>query len=91
MLDADVIYTDVWVSMGMEDEKERRKENERDFQPFRVTKDLLREPDPNWIPMHCLPRQDEVSEEVFESDHSIVWEQAENRLYSAKAVISALL
>lgn len=86
--DADVIYTDVWVSMGMEEEKEQRM---KDFKPYKVTEKLLKGADPNWVFMHCLPRQNEVSEKVFESDHSIVWEQAENRLHSAKAVIASLL
>lgn len=86
--DTDVIYTDVWVSMGMEDEAEERRNA---FNPYRVTMDLLSDADPNWVFMHCLPREDEVTNKVFESDHSIVWEQAENRLHSAKATISALL
>ncbi|NIQ05516.1 MAG: ornithine carbamoyltransferase [Candidatus Korarchaeota archaeon] len=86
--DADIIYTDVWISMGKEDEREERMEA---FKPYRVTTSLLKDADPQWVFMHCLPRQDEVTNKVFESTHSIVWEQAENRLHSAKAVIATLL
>mgnify|MGYP000265220991 CR=1 FL=1 len=84
----DVIYTDVWVSMGMEKEAEERI---KIFEPFRVTWELVKHADPDFIFMHCLPRHEEVLDEVFESEHSVVWDQAENRLHSAKAVIYALL
>ena len=86
--DADVIYTDVWVSMGQEAEA---KERIKVFEPFRVTWDLVKHAADDFIFMHCLPRHEEVTEEVFESDHSVVWDQAENRLHTAKAVIAALL
>lgn len=86
--DVDIIYTDVWVSMGFEKEAEERI---KIFEPFRVTWDLVEHASPDFIFMHCLPRHEEVSEEVFESKHSVVWDQAENRLHSAKAVIYALL
>ena len=86
--DVDVIYTDVWVSMGMEKEAEERL---RVFEPFRVTSDLVKHAAPDFIFMHCLPRHEEVTDDVFESKHSVVWDQAENRLHTAKAVIFALL
>lgn len=86
--EADVIYTDVWVSMGMEAEA---KEREKIFEPFRVTWDLVKHAKSDFVFMHCLPRHDEVDDEVFESKHSIVWDQAENRLHSAKAVIYSVL
>lgn len=85
---SDVIYTDVWVSMGMKESEEERRKS---LKPYKVTTELLEEASQNYLFMHCLPRKDEVTDEVFESDHSIVWEQAENRLHSAKAVISTLL
>ncbi|MHA1616062.1 MAG: ornithine carbamoyltransferase [Candidatus Njordarchaeales archaeon] len=85
---ADVIYTDVWVSMGQEKEAEERL---KVFEPFRVTWDLVKHAAEDFIFMHCLPRHEEVTEEVFESSHSVVWDQAENRLHTAKAVIAALL
>lgn len=86
--ESDVIYTDVWVSMGMKESKEKRRKS---LKPYKITTELLDGADPNYLFMHCLPRKEEVTNEVFESDHSIVWEQAENRLHSAKAVMSTLL
>ncbi len=86
--DVDVVYTDVWVSMGFEKEA---KERIKVFEPFRVTWDLVEHAASDFIFMHCLPRHEEVTDEVFESKHSVVWDQAENRLHSAKAVIYALL
>ena len=86
--DVDVIYTDVWVSMGFEKEAEERL---KVFRPFQVTWNLVKHAAPDFIFMHCLPRHEEVTDEVFESEHSVVWDQAENRLHSAKAVLYALL
>lgn len=86
--DVDVIYTDVWVSMGFEKEAEERIKL---FEPFRVTWELVKHAAPDFIFMHCLPRHDEVTDDVFESKHSVVWDQAENRLHSAKAVLYSLL
>jgi len=86
--DVDVIYTDVWVSMGMEEEA---KERIKIFEPYRITWELVENAAPDFIFMHCLPRHDEVTDEVFESNHSVVWDQAENRLHSGKAVIAALI
>lgn len=88
--DADIIYTDTWVSMGMEEERERR---ERDFGGFQVSTDLLGVADDEAIVMHCLPahRGQEISDEVMDGPRSIVWEQAENRLHAQKAVLLWLM
>jgi len=80
--DADVVYTDVWVSMGQEDEREAKL---ADFDGFQVTADLLGDR----TLMHCLPahRGEEVTDEVLESDNAVVWEQAENRLHAQKGLL----
>jgi ornithine carbamoyltransferase len=86
---ADIIYTDVWVSMG--DEKEAA-ERERVFAPYQVNQALM-EVAPRALFMHCLPahRGYEVTDEVIDSDRSIVWDQAENRLHAQKAILVDLL
>jgi ornithine carbamoyltransferase len=86
--DVNVIYTDVWISMGQEQEQQERL---KVFEPYKITWDLVEHAARDFIFMHCLPRHEEVDDEVFESPHSVVWDQAENRLHSAKAVITALL
>ncbi|MBZ6494677.1 ornithine carbamoyltransferase [Natrinema longum] len=87
--DADVIYTDVWISMGQEDERDVRM---NDFEGFQVGSDLL-EHAPEASVMHCLPahRGEEITDEIIESDRSIVFDQAENRLHAQKALLSWLL
>ncbi|RQG94555.1 ornithine carbamoyltransferase [Natrarchaeobius chitinivorans] len=87
--DADVIYTDVWISMGQEDERDVRM---NDFEGFQVNADLLSQA-PDASVMHCLPahRGEEVTDDVVESDRSIVFDQAENRLHAQKALLSWLL
>jgi len=87
--DADVIYTDVWISMGQEDERDVRL---ADFDGFQVNADLLAHA-PDASVMHCLPahRGEEVSDGVIESDASVVFDQAENRLHAQKALLSWLL
>jgi len=87
--DADVIYTDTWFSMGVED-LERRKEV---FPPYQVNTQLLRHAAPHVKVMHCQPwfLGQEITGEVAYSPHSIAFEQAENRLHTAKAVLEALL
>ncbi len=87
--DADIIYTDVWISMGQEDERDVRM---NDFEGFQVGADLL-EHAPEASIMHCLPahRGEEITDEAIESDQSIVFDQAENRLHAQKAVLSWLL
>lgn len=87
--DATVVYTDVWVSMGQEKEEAKRK---RDFAPFRIDGDLLKKASPDYIFMHCLPRTPfEVTDDVFYSDHSVIWDQAENRLHIQKAILRLLV
>jgi len=86
---AHVIVTDTWVSMGQESEKVERL---KAFEGYQVTSQLLKKADPSWIFMHCLPRkQEEVSDEVFYSDRSVVWNEAENRMYTVMAVTLELL
>lgn len=106
--DADVIYTDVWVSMGEPDEV--WEERIRDLTPYRVTKDLMNNAGEQCRFMHCLPAFHdlnttignqihdkfgidcmEVTDEVFESEQSIVFDEAENRMHTIKAVIAATL
>lgn len=87
---ADVIYTDVWASMGQEAEKEQRA---RDFQGFQVDTALLDAAGPDALFMHCLParRGLEVSAEAMEDSRSIIFDQAENRMHLAKGLILWLL
>jgi ornithine carbamoyltransferase len=84
--DADVLYTDTWVSMGQEAEAERRR---RDFGPYQLNEELLRHARPDAMVMHCLPahRGDEITDEVMDGPQSIVFDQAENRLHTQKAIM----
>ncbi|RKD93776.1 ornithine carbamoyltransferase [Halopiger aswanensis] len=86
---ADVIYTDVWISMGQEDERDVRMQA---FEGFQVCAELL-EQAPDASVMHCLPahRGEEITDDVIESDRSVVFDQAENRLHAQKALLSWLL
>jgi ornithine carbamoyltransferase len=88
--DADVVYTDVWASMGQEEEAEERR---RIFMPYQVNSELVKHAKPDYLFMHCLPahRGEEVTEEVIEGERSIVWDQAENRLHTQKALILKLV
>ena len=83
---ADVIYTDVWVSMGDEAESDKRRE---DFKDYQVNKSLIDLANDDVIFMHCLPaiRGEEVSAEVIDGTHSVVYDEAENRLHAQKAVL----
>ena len=85
----DVVYTDVWASMGQKDEAEMR---EKIFQSFQVNEDLMAATGKNTLFMHCLPaeRGREVTDEVIEADYSIVFEQAENRLHVQNAIMVTL-
>ena len=87
---ADVIYTDVWTSMGQEREQEIRRNA---FQAFQVNQALLALAKPNCVVMHCLPahRGEEITEDVMESPRSLIFEQAENRLHVQKALLLMLL
>jgi len=87
---ADVLYTDTWISMGQEAEKEER---EKLFLPYQVNSKLAEKAKKGWIFMHCLPahRGYEVSEEVIDGPNSVVFDQAENRLHAQKAILAAVL
>ncbi len=87
---AHVIYTDVWISMGQEKQTEQRQ---RDFQPFQVNMALVSKAPKDSFFMHCLPahRGQEITDEVMESPRSIVFDQAENRLHTQKALLYLLL
>lgn len=88
--DADVIYTDVWASMGQEAEAEKR---DRIFRPFQVNSELFAHARHDAIFLHCLPahRGDEVTNEVMDSPNSVVFQQAENRLHVQKAIMFELM
>ncbi|WP_022949043.1 ornithine carbamoyltransferase [Methylohalobius crimeensis] len=87
---ADLVVTDVWASMGQEEEQQQRIEAFREFQ---VTEQLMAMAAPNALFMHCLPahRGEEVSAEVLEGPRSVVWDEAENRLHAQKALLEFLL
>jgi len=87
---ADFIYTDVWASMGQEDEREKRL---RDFQGYQVNRELVAGAAKNFHILHCLPahRGEEITDEIIDGPHSRVFDQAENRLHAQKAIILKLL
>ncbi len=87
---ADVLYTDVWASMGLESEAAKRK---KIFRSFQVNDAVARHAKPDYVFMHCLPahRGEEVSASVMDSEHSVVFRQAENRLHAQKAILLALI
>jgi ornithine carbamoyltransferase len=87
---ADAIYTDVWVSMGDEAEAERRR---ADLAPFRVDADLLSAAEDGAVVLHCLPAHpgEEITAELLYGERSAVWDQAENRLHTQKALLEMLL
>ena len=87
--DADMIYTDVWASMG---QKEEAEEREKIFKPFQVNQELMNLTGKETLFMHCLPaeRDREVTDEVVEADYSIVFDQAENRLHIQNAIMIKL-
>ncbi len=87
---ADVVYTDVWASMGQEAEKENRG---RIFAPYQVNSKLFSQAKADAIFMHCLPahRGDEVTDDVIDSPRSVVFQEAENRLHAQKAIMIELM
>ena len=90
VLGTDVIYTDVWASMGKEDEHADRL---RDFRDYQVNSRLVKAAKAGVLVMHCLPahRGEEITDDVMDGDHSIVWDQAENRLHVQKAILEWLM
>ncbi|MHC5061947.1 MAG: ornithine carbamoyltransferase [Planctomycetota bacterium] len=87
---ADIVYTDTWVSMGQEDQKQQRQ---KDFEGFQVNAELLKSAPSGAKIMHCLPahRGCEISDEAAESENSIIFDQAENRLHFQRALLKKLL
>jgi ornithine carbamoyltransferase len=87
---ADVVYTDVWASMGFEAEQ---KEREIAFKNYQVNEALVKHAKKDYLFMHCLPahRGEEVSEGVIDGTHSIIFDQAENRLHAQKAIMAAIM
>ena len=84
--EADVIYTDVWVSMGCEDQEQDRL---RKMEPYRVDSEILARAKENCLFMHCMPAHpgEEVTQEVLNSPQAILFDQAENRLHMQKSIL----
>jgi len=87
---ADVLYTDVWTSMGQEAESEKRR---KDFAGYQINKALVEKAKPDCVVMHCLPahRGEEITEEVMDGAQSVVFDEAENRLHVQKAILAQLV
>lgn len=87
---ADILYTDVWASMGQEAEAEKRRQA---FRGFQLNAEILKLAQPEAMVLHCLPahRGEEITDEVMDGPQSAVWDQAENRLHAHKAILAALL
>ncbi|HUU54813.1 MAG TPA: ornithine carbamoyltransferase [Armatimonadota bacterium] len=86
---ADVVYTDVWISAGMDDQSIRRR---ADFKQFRVDQDLVKQAKPDAIVLHCLPahRDDEITDEVMDGPQCAAFDQAENRLHTQRALLTLI-
>jgi len=87
---ANILYTDVWASMGQEEEADDRMPI---FKPYQINQELLSLADSKAIVLHCLPahRDEEITNDVIEGEHSRVWDQAENRLHAQKALLASIL
>ena len=87
---ANVLYTDVWSSMGEENKKEKK---DREFNGFTIDNDLVSKAREDAIVLHCLPayRNKEITDEVIESKNSRIFDQAENRMHAQQALLSCLL
>jgi ornithine carbamoyltransferase len=87
---ANILYTDVWASMGQEAQASSRMPI---FQPYQINEHLLSLADPEAIVLHCLPahRGEEITDDVIEGSHSRVWDQAENRMHVQKALLASIL
>jgi len=87
---ADFIYTDVWASMGQEAETEKRRQI---FKPYQINQALLQKAPSHCLVLHCLPahRGDEITDEIMDGPHSIVFDEAENRLHAQKAIMALLM
>ena len=87
---ADVVVTDTWASMGQEAEHDERK---KIFAPYQVNKNLMRNADRRAIVMHCLPayRGEEITDDVFEANADVIFDEAENRLHAQKAIMTMLM
>jgi ornithine carbamoyltransferase len=90
VLGADIVYTDVWASMGKEKEHEERV---KIFKPYQVNTELVKRAKQDYIFMHCLPahRGEEVTDEVADSKNSVIFDQAENRLHTQKALMALIM
>ena len=90
VLGANVLYTDVWSSMGEESQKEKK---DKFFNGFTIDKDLVSKAEKDAIILHCLPayRSKEITDEVFESKKNRIFDQAENRLHAQQALLSCLI
>jgi ornithine carbamoyltransferase len=88
--DADAVYTDVWTSMGQEDEEELRRSV---FRPYQVDATLMAAAEPGAVFLHCLPahRGEEVTDEVVDGPGSVVWQQAANRMHATRALLAELV
>jgi ornithine carbamoyltransferase len=87
---ADVLYTDVWTSMGRDDEREQRL---RDLQGFGIDAELVRRAGEDAVVLHCLPAHygEEITEDVLYGPQSAVWDEAENRLHAQKALMALVM
>jgi len=90
VISADIIYTDVWTSMGQETEKDKRLAM---FKAYQINNELIKKANPDYLFMHCLPahRGEEVTDEIIDGPNSICFDQAENRLHIQKAIMALLM